>query len=120
MVVRLCRGHFGLPMCSVEVGMATALAPMVRPFQQNVPTFNPTRVRYSEMTDVELVSACKRRNREAFKWLFRRHQSTVFNILYKLAPDWQDTSDLVQDVFVRLWSCIGTLHNPHAFRGWLR
>jgi RNA polymerase sigma-70 factor (ECF subfamily) len=40
-------------------------------------------------------------------------------LLYQLAPDWEDTSDLAQEVFIRVWRSINNLRNPASFRGWL-
>jgi RNA polymerase sigma-70 factor (ECF subfamily) len=72
------------------------------------------------MNDVQLVLACQQRDQGAFECLVERYQSTIFSLLYKLAPEWQDASDLVQEVFIRLWSGIRTLRHPHAFQGWLK
>lgn len=71
------------------------------------------------MSDIELIIACQNRSEGAFEILVQRYQRTVFGLLYQLAPDWNDTSDLAQEVFIRIWRSIGTLRNPHAFRSWL-
>jgi len=36
-----------------------------------------------------------------------------------LAPDWEDTTDLAQEVFIRVWRSINNLRNPASFRSWL-
>lgn len=74
---------------------------------------------YSQKSDRDLVLACQRREPEAFEELVKRHQKTVYALLYQLAPDWQDTSDLAQEVFIRVWRSINNLRNPAAFRSWL-
>ncbi len=74
---------------------------------------------YSQKSDRDLVLACQRREPQAFEELVKRHQRTVYALLYQLAPEWQDTSDLAQDVFIRVWRSIGNLRNPGAFRSWL-
>lgn len=63
--------------------------------------------------------ACQRREPAAFEELVKRHQKTVYVLLYQLAPDWTDTSDLAQEVFIRVWRSITNLRNPNAFRSWL-
>ena len=93
---------------------------MVRQSLPTLLTLNRPPVRYADMSDVQLVSACKQRDRIAFNWLVKRHERAVFSILYKLAPDYIDPGDLVQDVFLRIWMSIRTLQNPHAFRSWLK
>lgn len=74
---------------------------------------------YSQKTDRDLVLACQRREPAAFEELVKRHQRTVYSLLYQLAPDWSDTSDLAQEVFIRIWRSINNLRNPAAFRSWL-
>ncbi|HEY9789785.1 MAG TPA: sigma-70 family RNA polymerase sigma factor [Candidatus Obscuribacterales bacterium] len=74
---------------------------------------------YSQKSDRDLVLACQHRDPAAFEELVKRHQRTVYALLYQLAPDWQDTSDLAQEVFIRVWRSINNLRNPSSFRGWL-
>ncbi|MBI1269502.1 sigma-70 family RNA polymerase sigma factor [bacterium] len=74
---------------------------------------------YSQKSDRDLVMACQRREPAAFEELVKRHQKTVYVLLYQLAPDWTDTSDLAQEVFIRVWRSITNLRNPNAFRSWL-
>lgn len=49
----------------------------------------------------------------------RRYQSHVERVLYHLAPDWQDRSDLAQEVWIRVYRNIKRLNEPGKFRGWL-
>ena len=74
---------------------------------------------YSQKSDRDLVIACQRRESPAFEELVKRHQKTVYSLLYQLAPDWTDTSDLAQEVFIRVWRNINNLRNPSSFRSWL-
>jgi len=74
---------------------------------------------YTQKSDRDLVLACQRREPAAFEELVKRHQRTVYALLYQLAPDWNDTSDLAQEVFIRLWRNINNLRNPSSFRSWL-
>lgn len=78
-----------------------------------------TRHHYDTMSDADLVVACQSKNKSAFEALVKRYQRTVYALLYKLAPDWHDTADLAQEVFIRIWRSISTLRNPHAFKSWL-
>lgn len=74
---------------------------------------------YSQKSDRDLVLACQKRDPAAFEELVKRHQRTVYALLYQLAPDWNDTSDLAQEVFIRIWRSINNLRNPSSFRSWL-
>lgn len=74
---------------------------------------------YSQKSDRDLVLAIQRRDTGAFEELVKRHQRTVYALLYQLAPEWSDTSDLAQEVFIRIWRSINNLRNPSSFRSWL-
>ena len=74
---------------------------------------------YSQKNDRDLVIACQRREPAAFEELVKRHQRTVYALLYQLAPEWQDTADLAQEVFIRIWRNINNLRNPSSFSSWL-
>jgi RNA polymerase sigma-70 factor (ECF subfamily) len=72
-----------------------------------------------QFEDFELVIACQAGDREAMECLVKKHQRSVTSLLYQLAPDWGDTSDLSQEVFIRVYRGICTLRNPKTFRSWL-
>ncbi|MBS1993794.1 MAG: sigma-70 family RNA polymerase sigma factor [Cyanobacteria bacterium SZAS LIN-3] len=74
---------------------------------------------YSQKSDRDLVLACQKREPQAFEELVKRHQRTVYALIYQLAPDWDDTTDLAQEVFIRVWRSINNLRNPASFRSWL-
>ncbi|WP_055076615.1 sigma-70 family RNA polymerase sigma factor [Pseudanabaena sp. 'Roaring Creek'] len=81
---------------------------------------NPVSV--DKLPIVELVQMCQteaQTNRSAFAELMRRNQSYVDQVLYKLAPDWQDRADLAQEVWLRVYRNIKRLQEPEKFRGWL-
>ena len=73
----------------------------------------------SQYDDEGLVIACQSGNREAMESLVKKHQRSVYSLLYQLAPDWSDTSDLAQEVFIRVYRGIHSLRNPKTFRSWL-
>jgi RNA polymerase sigma factor (sigma-70 family) len=74
---------------------------------------------YSKKGINELVELCKTHDERAFSEIVKRNQRTVSGMLYRLAPDWADTDDLSQEVFVRMWRSINQLQNPARFRSWL-
>ncbi|MGI0490488.1 MAG: RNA polymerase subunit sigma [Alkalinema sp. CACIAM 70d] len=81
-----------------------------------------TSVQVDKLSNYDLVLQCQtghRPERAAFAELMRRHQSHVDKVLYHLAPDWQDRSDLAQEVWIRVYRNIKRLQEPVKFRGWL-
>lgn len=77
------------------------------------------KVDYNELSNAELVVLAQRKDEIALNHLLRRNKRAIINKLYKLAPDWTDTSDLVQEVNIRIWRFIDQLRNPNSFRTWL-
>ncbi len=43
----------------------------------------------------------------------------VFNLLYRLIPDWMDLEDIAQDVWVKVYQSIGRMKNYDSFKTWL-
>lgn len=81
---------------------------------------NPPRL--SNLSHIDLILHCqtgKNPDRSAFAELVKRYQSHVERLLYHLAPDWSDRSDLVQEVWIRVYRHIQRLNEPEKFKGWL-
>src|SRR6478672_8267175 len=79
-------------------------------------------VQPEKLSNYDLILQCQaglRPDRSAFAELMRRYQSHVERVLYHLAPDWQDRSDLAQEVWIRVYRNINRLQEPVKFRGWL-
>lgn len=75
-----------------------------------------------KLSNQDLVLLCQsgfHPERAAFAELLRRFQSHVERVLYHLAPDWEDRSDLAQEVWIRVYRNIKRLNEPAKFRGWL-
>ena len=76
-----------------------------------------------QLTNAELVMLCQQRSQPEgvlFAELLRRYQSHVDKLLYHLAPEWSDRSDLAQEVWIRVYRNIKRLQEPSRFKGWLR
>jgi RNA polymerase sigma-70 factor (ECF subfamily) len=79
-------------------------------------------VQIDQLSNYDLVVQCQsghHPDRDAFSELVRRYQAHIERMLYHLAPDWQDRSDLVQEVWIRVYRNIKRLQEPEKFRGWL-
>jgi RNA polymerase sigma-70 factor (ECF subfamily) len=76
-------------------------------------------VDYSQFADIDLIIACQQGSEGAFGVLFNRYKRLISNMFHKLAPDWNDTSDLEQEAVIRVWRSIKQLRNPQAFKPWL-
>jgi RNA polymerase sigma-70 factor (ECF subfamily) len=79
-------------------------------------------VSVDKISNYDLILLCQeglQPDRVAFTELLRRYQSHVERLLYQLAPDWQDRSDLNQEVWIRVYRNIRGLKEPIKFKGWL-
>ncbi|AFY69535.1 RNA polymerase, sigma subunit, ECF family [Thalassoporum mexicanum PCC 7367] len=75
-----------------------------------------------KLSNLDLVCLCKQGmspDKSAFAELMRRYQPFVDQVLYKLAPDWQDRADLAQEVWLRVYRNVKRLQEPEKFRSWL-
>jgi RNA polymerase sigma factor (sigma-70 family) len=69
-------------------------------------------------SDTALIQACQNGDREAFRWLYQRHQKSVRSMLQHLC-DPSTLDDLVQEVFVRAWKGLGRMRQQSQFSTWL-
>lgn len=70
-------------------------------------------------TGQELILKCQRGDKVAFAQLVRANQQMVFNLLFRLIPEWMDIEDLAQDVWIKVYQSIGGIKNYSSFKTWL-
>jgi RNA polymerase sigma factor (sigma-70 family) len=90
--------------------------------EAKVPPTPVSPVSLDQLANYDLILRCQegiRPDRAAFNELMRRYQSHVDRVLYHLAPEWQDRTDLAQEVWIRVYRSIKRLQEPSKFRGWL-
>lgn len=73
----------------------------------------------AEETDRELVQACQRGERDAFRALFERYKDKVYSIALRFSGDHALAMDIAQDTFVKLFSCIREFRGDSAFDTWI-
>lgn len=67
-----------------------------------------------------LVESCQRGDREAFRALFERYKDRVFTVaLYFFGGDEAAASDVTQQVFLKLFTRIGSFRQESEFTTWL-
>jgi len=67
----------------------------------------------------EVIEACQRGEREAFRELFEIYKDRVYSIARNFAPDETVAQDVTQEIFLRLFSAIRGYRGDSAFRTWL-
>jgi RNA polymerase sigma-70 factor (ECF subfamily) len=66
-----------------------------------------------------LVPLLKKRDEEAFRVLMRRYQDKVFGIAYGITLDREESLDIVQEVFVKVYERIHTFREESKLSTWL-
>ncbi len=69
--------------------------------------------------DLELVEAFQNGRTEAFNELVRRYQQKVYWIARRIVRTHEDADDVVQDVFVRVYSSLADFRVQSGFYTWL-
>ena len=72
-----------------------------------------------EWSDRELVEACQRGERDAFRALFESYKDKVYSIAFRFAGNEATAMDIAQDTFVKLFSCIRDFRGDARFETWI-
>jgi RNA polymerase sigma-70 factor, ECF subfamily len=70
-------------------------------------------------SDRELVSQATSGDEDAFAQLVLRHQGTIKSYLYRLTACREDAEDLVQEVWIHVFTRLGTFDGRSSVRSWL-
>ncbi|MDR3703521.1 MAG: sigma-70 family RNA polymerase sigma factor [Candidatus Sulfopaludibacter sp.] len=72
-----------------------------------------------ESPERELVEACKRGERDAFRTLFETYKNKVYSVALRFAGEEAAAMDIAQDTFVKLFSCIRDFRGEAGFETWV-
>ncbi|MGN0712497.1 MAG: RNA polymerase sigma factor, partial [Anaerovoracaceae bacterium] len=67
----------------------------------------------------EIVEAARGGDKSAFTRLYQETYNRVYFYAFKLFGNQEDAADVVQDVFVKVFTGIGELKSTEAFTSWL-
>lgn len=70
-------------------------------------------------TDIELMSASKSGDTQAFSILVERYFSMVYTIAYGRLKNRETAEDLAQEVFLRIYLYLNEGRQPYYFAGWI-
>jgi len=66
-----------------------------------------------------LVTALCQGVEDAYEILIQRYQQPVYNLVYRLMNDPSDASDIVQDVFLKVFRNIGSFRGNSSLKTWI-
>ncbi len=72
-----------------------------------------------EMDDVALVSRCRTGDKDAWGILFTRYRQRLFGLCYQFVADFQESEDLVQEIFLKLTRVLDKYDSSQSFKAWL-
>lgn len=67
----------------------------------------------------DLIAACQRGERDAFRSLFETFKSKVYSVALRFSGDEATAMDIAQDTFVKLFSSIRDFRGDAAFETWV-
>ncbi len=74
---------------------------------------------YGSMSDPELVELCAEHNEEAYSEIVKRYEKFVYSAVFAELCHEQDTFDVSQEVFIRLWNAAGGFRCESTLKTWL-
>jgi RNA polymerase sigma-70 factor (ECF subfamily) len=74
---------------------------------------------YEGKSDWEWVQRVQGGETEAFEVLVRRHEKTIFNLLYRWLGDYNEAADAAQEVFLSAYRSIKIFRGESSFSTWL-
>ena len=72
-----------------------------------------------ELKQRDLIDACRRGERDAFRALFEAYKDKVYSIALRFTGDEALAMDIAQDVFLKLFSSISEFRGDSAFTTWV-
>jgi len=74
---------------------------------------------WGEESGLELAAAHRRGDPEAFAEVYRRHETTVYNLALRMAADPDEAADLTQEVFLRIHRHLGKFKGRSTLKTWI-
>ena len=73
----------------------------------------------NSISDSELLRKMKKGDTDAFSILYHRHAPRLLNFVTGLLKDETAAEDVVQNIFVKLWTVRGQLDSSKSLTNWL-
>ena len=71
------------------------------------------------ISDADCVRRIQHGEVDAFEVLVRRHEKTIFNLVYRMLGDYDDATEVSQEVFLSAYRAIGQFRGDANFSTWL-
>ena len=71
------------------------------------------------MEEKEIIIQLKGGDHEAFEWVYKKYWSQVYNFCRLYITSTEDTKEIVQQVFVKIWEVRTFIKEEENFKGFL-
>lgn len=71
------------------------------------------------ISDGECVQRLQNGDTDAFEILVRRHQKTIFNLVYRMLGDYDEAAEIAQEAFLSAYRSIAQFRGDANFSTWL-
>ncbi len=72
-----------------------------------------------EVSDQNLISSAQKGDKKCFEVLVRRYQKQVYNIVFQMLRNHEQTADVTQETFLKVYRALDSFDNSREFRPWL-
>lgn len=73
----------------------------------------------AEQDDLQLVTASKGGDQDAFAQLVQRYQRRVFNLVYRMLQQYEEANETTQETFLAAWQGLPAFRGDARFATWL-
>ena len=67
----------------------------------------------------DVVNRCKDGDTKAMETVYTHYKSSLFNLAYRYSKNHASAEDLLQEIFIKVFTQIKKLRSPEAFKSWL-
>lgn len=71
-----------------------------------------------DLTDADIIAECLSGRKESFAELMARYRRLVYNVIFNYTGNRDDSDDLFQEVFIRIYQSLGTYDATCRFSAW--
>jgi RNA polymerase sigma-70 factor, ECF subfamily len=76
-------------------------------------------LKVKELTDEKIVQAVRKGNKELFRELVKRYQKKLSIYLYHLVRNREETKDILQNVFIKVYDNLAKFNARKKFSSWI-
>jgi len=66
-----------------------------------------------------VIRRCQDGDRKAMEEIYSNYKSSLFNLTYRYTRNMSSAEDLLQDIFIKIFTGIRKLRSPEAFNAWV-